>query len=58
MVLETRGRYAGSRRRSDGGGLLISYSLYLSPIMHTGAQDQGGGTLEVGGAVTAGTTAT
>ena len=58
MVLGTRGRYAGSRRRSDGGELLISYSLYLSPSTHNGARDQGGGTLEVGGAVTAGTTAT
>ena len=41
MVLGTRGRYAGSRRHRDGGGLLISYSLYLSPSTHNGARDQG-----------------
>ena len=49
MVLGTRGRYAGSRRRSDGGEFLISYSLYLSPSTHNGARDQGA-VLEVGGA--------
>ena len=41
MVIGTRGRYAGSRRRSDGGELLISYSLYLSPNTHNGGRDQG-----------------
>ena len=58
MVLRTRGLYAGSRRRSDGGELLISYLLLLSPSTHNGARDQEDGTLEVGGAVTAGMTAT
>jgi len=52
MVVGTREQYAGSRRRSDGGELLISYSLYLSLRTHNGGQDRGGGTLEVGGAAT------
>jgi len=40
MVLGTRGRYAGRRQRSDGGELLISYSLYLSPSTNNGARDR------------------
>jgi len=34
MVFGTRGRYAGSRRRSDGGEPLILYTLNLSLNTH------------------------